>query len=199
MQLKKAMTSAPVLAIPNFREPFVLETDAFGSSNGTVLSQSQHPIAYFSKLSPRMQKQSTYTREFYAITEAMAKFRHYLLGHKFIIRTDQKSLKELLEQTLQTPEQQQWLPKFLGYDFTIQYKPGRENISVDALSRSLFIAWSEPTNHWLAKVAAVTKEDKLLSELISHYAHGGTIDPKYDVKDGLTFRLMIPENSALRN
>jgi len=103
---------------------------------------------------------------------------------------------------LQTLEQQQWLPKFLGYDFTIQYKPGRENISVDALSRSLFIAWSKPTNHWLAKVAAVTKEDKLLSELINRYAHEGTIDPKYDVKNGLIFRkrkLMIPENSALRN
>lgn len=197
------MTSAPVLAIPNFREPFLLETDAFGSSIGTVLSQSQHPIAYFSKkLSPRMQKQYTYTREFYVINEAMAKFRHYLLGHKFIIRTDQKSLKELLEQTLQTPEQQQWLPKFLGYNFTIQYKPSRKNIHADALSRSLFIAWSEPTNHWLAKVVAVTKEDKLLSELISCYDHGGTIDPKYDVKDGLIFRkgkLMIPENSALRN
>ena len=149
-----------------------------------------------------MQKQSTYTREFYAITEAMAKFRHYLLGHKFIIRTDQKSLKELLEQTLQTPEQQQWLPKFLGYDFTIRYKPGRENIFGDALSRSLFIACSKPTNHWLEKVATVTKEDKLLSELISRYAHGGTIDPKYDVNDELIFRkgkLMIPEDSALRN
>ena len=149
-----------------------------------------------------MQKQSTYTREFYAITESMAKFKHYLLGHKFIIRIDEKSLKELLEQTLQTPEQQQWLPEFLGYDFTIQYKSGRENIPADALSRSLFIAWSEPTNHWLAKVAAVTKEEKLLSELISRYAHGGTIDPKYDVKDGLIFRkgkLMIPEDSALRN
>ncbi|WVZ09782.1 hypothetical protein V8G54_014312 [Vigna mungo] len=98
LQLKQAMTFAPVLAIPNFKEPFILETDA----------STKHAIlAYFSKkLSPRMQKQSTYAREFYAITEALAKFRHYLLGHKFIIKTDQKSLKELLEQTLQTPEQQ---------------------------------------------------------------------------------------------
>jgi len=58
------------------------------------------------KLSGRMQKLSTYTWEFYVIIEALAKFKHYLLVHKFIIKTDQKSLKELMEQKLQTPEQQ---------------------------------------------------------------------------------------------
>ena len=104
-QLKEAMTLAPVLAIPNFKEPFMLDTNVLGIGIGAVLSQVEHPIAYFSKkLSSRMQKQSAYTREFYAITQALAKFRHYLLGHKFIIRTDQKSLKELLEQRLQTLE-----------------------------------------------------------------------------------------------
>ena len=53
-----------------------------------------------------MQKLSTYTWEFYVIIEALAKFKHYLLVHKFIIKTDQKSLKELMEQKLQTLEQQ---------------------------------------------------------------------------------------------
>jgi len=47
----------------------------------------------------------------------------YLLGHRFIIRTDQKSLRNLMDQSLQTPEQQEWLHRFLGYDFTIKYKP----------------------------------------------------------------------------
>ena len=53
-----------------------------------------------------MQKQSAYSRESFAITEAISKFRHYLLGHKFIIQTDQKSMKTLTEQALQTREQQ---------------------------------------------------------------------------------------------
>ena len=88
-QLKEAMTLAPVLAIPNFKEPFMLDTDASGIGIRAVLSQVEHPIAYFSKkLSSRMQKQSAYIREFYAITQALAKFWHYLLDHKFIIITD---------------------------------------------------------------------------------------------------------------
>ena len=106
-QLKQVVVTAPVLALPDFTQPFVLETDASSTGVGAVLSQQGHPIAYFSKkLGPTAQRQSAYVREFRAITEALAKFRHYLLGHKFIIRTDQKSLKALLEQTLQTPEQQ---------------------------------------------------------------------------------------------
>ena len=89
-----------------------------------------------------MQKQSVYVRELYAISEAISKFRHYLMGHQFIIRTNQKSLKSLTEQSIQTPEQQAWLHKFLGYNFTIEYKPGKDNIAADALSRSFMLSLS---------------------------------------------------------
>ncbi|WVZ26393.1 hypothetical protein V8G54_004937 [Vigna mungo] len=67
--------------LEDFSKPFVLETDASRLGIGAVFSQDKHPIAFFSKkLSTRLAKQSTYTREFYVITEAIAKFRHYLLG-----------------------------------------------------------------------------------------------------------------------
>ena len=90
-----------------------------------------------------MQKQSAYPREFFAITEAIAKFRHYLLGHKFVIKTDQKSLKSLTDQVVHTPEQQNWLHKLIGYDFTIEYKSGKENVVVDSLSRYFMMAISQ--------------------------------------------------------
>ena len=102
--MKTTLTQGHVLALPNFSIPFQLETDASGIGIGAVLMQGKHPIAYFSKkMSPAMQRQSTYVRDLYALTEAVAKFRHYLLGHKFILRTDQKSLRILMDQNLQTP------------------------------------------------------------------------------------------------
>ncbi|WVY92115.1 hypothetical protein V8G54_037629 [Vigna mungo] len=149
-----------------------------------------------------MQKQSVYIREFYAITEALAKFRHYLLGHKFIIKTDQKSWKALLEQQLQTLEQQQWLPKFLGYDFTIQYKPGKENIPADALSRSCLMAWSESNFKWLEQIAQMTIADAKLNKSLLQHTQGILPAHKFVVKDGIVFkrgRLMIPADMRLRN
>ena len=166
-KLKQALITAPVLALPNFQHAFTLEIDASGIGVGALLRQNGHLVAYFSKkLNARMQRQSAYTRELFAIIEALAKFRHYLLGSKFIIKTDQKSLKSLLTQSLQTPEQQAWMHKFMGYDFEIQYKPGAENIPADALSRSFAMAWSLPQVDWLQQIKLAIKLTISLSYMV---------------------------------
>lgn len=65
----------------------------------------------------------------------METWRQYLLGCKFIIKTDHQSLKSLLEQQILTPLQQKFIFKLLPFDFEVQYKKGRDNVAVDALSR----------------------------------------------------------------
>lgn len=200
-QLKAAITAAPVFGLPDFSQPFTLETDASGIGVGAVLSQNGHPIAYFSKkMSPRMQRQSAYTRELFAITEALAKFRHYLLGHKFTIKTDQKSLKSLLDQSVQTPEQQAWLHKFIEYDFKIKYKPGKDNIVVDALSRIFFMAWSEPQSNFLQTLRQQLSSDAEIQKQMTECGQARSENKEYQVRDGLLYwkdRLVIPKQSTL--
>ncbi|PHT85009.1 hypothetical protein T459_13452 [Capsicum annuum] len=118
--LKRAFSSVSVLALPDFSKVFFVKTNASGIGIGAVLSQEGHPIAFFSqKLSPRMQVTSTYTREIFAITQAVQKWHQYHLGRKFTIITDQQPLKSLTSQVIQTLEQQQWLCKLIGYNFEI--------------------------------------------------------------------------------
>ncbi|KAF3666057.1 hypothetical protein T459_07651 [Capsicum annuum] len=79
--LKQALSSVPVLALSNFAKMFSVETDASGTGISAVLCQEGHPITFFSqKLSARMQVASTYTKEIFAITQVIQKWRQYLLG-----------------------------------------------------------------------------------------------------------------------
>nr|GEU73097.1 hypothetical protein [Tanacetum cinerariifolium] len=134
-KLKEAMVKAPVLALPNFEQEFVVETDASGNGIGAVLCQNGHPIAYWSKtLSAKHQALSTCKKEFLAVVAALDKWKGYLLDRHFKIRTDHFSLKYLLNQKLTTPFQFKWLPKLLGYDYETVYKKGSKNVVVDALS-----------------------------------------------------------------
>lgn len=134
--LKGAMSSAPVLRLPDFTKPFYLETDASDFGIGAVLMQEGRPLAFFSKkLGPRGRISSTYHKELFAIVEAVQKWRQYLLGRELIIRSDQKSLKELLQQIIQTPDQQFYARKLMGYKFKIEYKTGASNRVADVLSR----------------------------------------------------------------
>ncbi|KAF3614446.1 putative purple acid phosphatase 18-like isoform X1 [Capsicum annuum] len=134
--LKLSMTQEPVLAMPNFSQPFVIETDASGFGVSAVLMQNGKPITYFGRmLSSRARQCSVYERELMAIVLAIKRWNHYLMGHHFIIRTDQKALKFLLEQRVMDENQQKWVSKLMGNKFEIKYKPDAENRVADALSR----------------------------------------------------------------
>ncbi|KAL9462725.1 hypothetical protein AB3S75_000683 [Citrus x aurantiifolia] len=192
------MTSTPTLAMPNFNETFVIVTDASGDGIGAILQQQGQPIAFMSRaLGVTKKSWSTYAKEMLPIIEAIRVWRPYLLGRKFIIQTDQRSLKYLLEQKITTPEQQQWLAKLMGFNYEIQYRSGRENVAADALSRrpdssalnSLFVAqvsiWNE---------IKTTAQDDDYMQQITHQALTQHAGP-YFMRNGLIFfkgRVAVP-------
>ncbi|GAB2295325.1 hypothetical protein Dimus_038348 [Dionaea muscipula] len=101
--LKDAMTKAPVLVLPDFSKPFVVECDASGTNISAVLMQGGRPICFFNKaLQGRNMKLSAYDREMLALVTAVQCWRPYLLGSKFVVRTDHQSLRFLWEQTINT-------------------------------------------------------------------------------------------------
>lgn len=103
-RLKLAMTQAPILQFLDFDKEFTVETDACNSGIGVVLQQEAHPIAFYcSKISGRQCVASIYIKEMFSITQEVAKWRHYLVGRHFTIKTDHKSLKNLPTQVIQIP------------------------------------------------------------------------------------------------
>jgi hypothetical protein len=193
--LKHALATAPVLALPDFSIPFIVQTDASGHAMGAVLLQNDHPIAYFSRLfCPRLSKASTYIRELHAITCAVKRWRQYLLGHHFVIQTDHRSLKELLTQVIQTPEQQFYLSKLLGYHYDIEYKSGKTNIVADALSRSFEVpvaslhVLSTPQFLFVDELKSEQLTDPAYLELKGKIEDSPASYPDFSLNDGLLLR-----------
>jgi RNase H-like domain found in reverse transcriptase len=97
--LKSTLSQAPVLILPDFTKPFVIEKNASQCGIGAVLMQDHKSIAYLShKFGKKNQGLSTYEKKFLALITVVTKRKHYLLGGKFTIKTNQISLKNLLEQ-----------------------------------------------------------------------------------------------------
>ena len=111
--LKKAMTQAPILVLPNFSQPFIVECDASGSGIGGVLMQEKRLIAFFSHA---FQGKNLFLseKEMLALILAVQKRRPYLLGRKFFVWTNEHNLKHLWEQKITTATQEKWLVKLTG-------------------------------------------------------------------------------------
>ena len=139
--LKQKLTSAPVLALPNWSKSFLLDTDPSETGIGAVLSQVQDDgsecvIAYASRLLSKQERNYCVTRkELLAVVTFLQHFHPYLVGSLFTIHTDHSALTWL--QNFKQPEGQlaRWLEKLQEFQFTIVHRPGRAHANADAISR----------------------------------------------------------------
>lgn len=109
--------------MPDFTLPFVIEADTYGFGLGVVLLQQDHSIAYYSKtLGVRAQSKSIYEKELMVVVLSIQKWRHYIVVRRFVIHSDQQSLKHLLQRRELAPEYQKRVGKLFRFDFEIKYK-----------------------------------------------------------------------------
>ena len=139
--LKARLTSPPVLAYPDFTFPFEVHTDASSLGLGAVLYQTengqQHVIAYASRgLSKSERNYPAHKLEFLALKWAVTeKFHDYLHSKRFTVVTDNNPLTYVLTTAKLDATGHRWVAALAAFDFDVIYRPGRNNIDGDTLSR----------------------------------------------------------------
>ncbi|GJX12457.1 putative reverse transcriptase domain-containing protein [Tanacetum coccineum] len=134
--LKEKLCNAPVLALPDGPNDFVVYCDASNQGFGCVLMQRGKVIAYASRqLKIHEKNYTTHDLELGAVVFALKTWRHYLYGTKSVIYTDHKSLQYLFEQKELNMRQRRWIELLSDYECEIKYHPGKANVVADALSR----------------------------------------------------------------
>ncbi|KAK1602088.1 hypothetical protein QYE76_017131 [Lolium multiflorum] len=137
-ELKKRLTEAPLLALPDFAKTFEIECDASGLGIGGVLMQNGKPVAYYSeKLDGARLNYPIYDKELYALVRVLEVWQHYLWPKEFIIHSDHESLKYLKSQQTLNKRHAKWVEFIESFPYVIKYKRGKDNVVADALSRKL--------------------------------------------------------------
>ncbi|KAK8921536.1 hypothetical protein KSP39_PZI020758 [Platanthera zijinensis] len=202
--LQAALVSAPILRLPDFREPFYIKCDASALGCGAVLQQRGHPLAYFSRRTAlHHRKLPAYELELIGLAKVVQHWRPYLWGRSFVVRTDHYSLKYLLEQRLTTVLQQRWVSKLLEFDFIVEYKAGALNRSAYALSRrhpddtAVICTISRPIAPLWNAIRGDIEQSPSLTELLKR-AQDGLLPPVWTAHNNIILylgRVYLPPTS----
>ncbi|GJS00850.1 putative reverse transcriptase domain-containing protein [Tanacetum coccineum] len=134
--IKQKLCNAPILALPEGTEDFMVYCDALHKGLDVVLMQREKVIAYASrKLKVHKKNYTTHDLELGSVVFALKIWRHYLYGTKCTMFTDHKSLQHILDKKELNMRQRRWLELLSDYDYDIRYHSGKANVVADALSR----------------------------------------------------------------
>lgn len=199
-EIKASLVKAPILALPDYSRSFSVVCDASDYAIGCALMQKdlegqQRVISYQSRLlKPAERNYPVHDKELLSIKYALMKFRVHLLGGKpFVVYTDHASLRIAVNTPHLSQRMARWLSFFAEYDFKVEYKPGKDNILADALSRPdlevaviharrdvpndteyqlSVVTVSEVSNTLKEELAEAYKEDDVCKRLIAFLSEG---------------------------
>ena len=196
-KLKEVLVNSPVVACPDFTKPFILQCDASSVGLGSVLAQvidgAEHPIAYYSRLFSKAERNySTCERELLAVLESIKHFRGYLDGVKFTIITDHIALKWL--RTLENPSGRlaRWATIISQFDFEIEHRKGIDNVVPDVLSRPQvapisFARGDQPTS------------DPWYERVFQGVSVSPQMFPAFVIREGVLLRKVVVDNPLTPN
>jgi ribonuclease HI len=135
-ELKKRLTTAPILTMPDMEKPLSIYCDASSQGLGCVLMQDGHVVVYAPRqLRKHKEKYPTHDLELAAVVHALKIWRHYIISKRCEVYSDHKSLKYIFTQPDLNLRQRRWLVLIKDDDLEINYHPGKANVVADALSR----------------------------------------------------------------
>jgi hypothetical protein len=147
--------------------------------------QNKHPIFNESrKLRGPELLYTIYEKEMLAIMHALAKFRQYLVGAKFIVRTDHNSLKYFLDQKDLNERQQKWVSKIQAYDFDIEFVKGKNNVVADDFSRRPSVySMTDISVDWKAHLLVEYSKNKFTCEIMDVQV----VDDNFRIMDDIIY------------
>jgi hypothetical protein len=172
-ELKKILTTTPVLTMPDIEKPFLIYCDASAQGLGCVLMQDVHVVAYASRpLRKHEEKYLAHDLELVAMLHALKIWRHYIIGKRCEVYSDHKSLKYIFTQPYLNLRQRIWLKLIKNYDLGINYHLGKADVVVDALSRRSHLnmletrellpefckEFEKPNLEWVSNTEVITME-----------------------------------------
>ena len=189
-QMKRELSSKPVLTIYNNQRECYLFTDASRVGIASVLKQKENgilkPVAYFSKKLTNYQKNYAIVElECLAIVESVRHFHKYLANKKFRVITDHRALVYLQTITNKNTRLLKWSLELSLYDYEISYRKGEENVEADCLSRNPLAHNEEEQTSFMKVVNLLTRRE---------YANAIAVEDlenkSHEVIDGLIFKRM---------
>ena len=142
-EMKRLACEAPVLAFFRPGRPTRVETDASRNATGGVIWQQQEddnwkPVGYFSKtMTPAERAYPIQDRELLAVVQTLENYCPELWGQKFFVVTDHQALLYFASKRALSTRQIRWADFLFNFDIIFQYRPGKENVATDALSRKI--------------------------------------------------------------
>lgn len=205
--LREELSTSPVLATFNTEADTQLHTDASQSGIGGVLLQKQSgnewkPVAYMSRQTIDAEtRYHSYELETLAVYEAVTKFRNYLYGKHFIIKTDCNAMRLTWSKKEMSPRVGRWWLAMQDYDFTVEHCPGTQMKHADALSRNAIKINTIQVNDWVVAVQTQDEDLQLIREQVNNKeaeACYTIVDDKVCRKVGDQFKIIVPKDVRWR-